>query len=208
MAGFATLTVAQFLDALASPEPTPGGGTAAAIAGATGAALLTMVAGLAKTRHRTDDEARAMAQAKASLLGIRERLVTLADVDTDAFNRVMAAYRLPKATDEEKALRQQAVQQALREATEAPLETLKATAEAMAQARTVAAHGNRSAASDVRVAVELLEAAAASAAANVETNLPGLSDEAYRKLTANNAVEIANRVTEDAASARAALAAE
>jgi glutamate formiminotransferase/formiminotetrahydrofolate cyclodeaminase len=167
-----------------------------------------MVAGLAKTRHRTDDEARAMAQAKASLLGIRERLVTLADVDTDAFNRVMAAYRLPKATDEEKALRQQAVQQALREATEAPLETLKATAEAMAQARTVAAHGNRSAASDVRVAVELLEAAAASAAANVETNLPGLSDEAYRKLTANNAVEIANRVTEDAASARAALAAE
>jgi formiminotetrahydrofolate cyclodeaminase len=70
----------------------------------------------------------------------------------------------------------------------------------------VAESGNRSAESDVRVAIELLEAAAASAAANVEINLGGLTDEAYRKATAAQTLEIANRVTEDAASARAALA--
>src|SRR5262245_4102573 len=208
MARFADLTVAQFLDALASPEPTPGGGTAAAVGGAIGVSLLTMVAGLTKTRQQTEAAAEAMAAAKAALAGIRERLLALADTDSEAFDQVMAAYRLPKATEEDKAARKQAVQRALVAATEAPLDTLRAASEAVVQARTVAQHGNRSAESDVRVAIELLEAAAASAAANVEINLGGLSDEAYRKATAANAVEFANRVTEDAASARAGLAAE
>src|ERR1700752_94842 len=131
MARFADLTVAQFLDALASPEPTPGGGTAAAIAGATGVALLTMVAGLSKTRHQTSDEAQALAAVRTALVPVRERLRTLADVDTEAFNQVMAAYRLPKATDAETAARKEAVQHALKAATEAPLETLRATAEAV-----------------------------------------------------------------------------
>ena len=208
MPRFADLSLSQFLDAIAAPNPTPGGGTAAAIAGATGTALLTMVAGLAKTRHQTGDEASGMAAARIVLAGIRERLVALADADAAAFDQVMAAYRLPKTTDEEKAIRRQAVQQALRAATEAPLDTLRQTADALTQARTVAAYGNRTAESDVRTALELLEAAAASAAANIETNLAGLSDDAYRKATAASAVEIANRVTEDAASARAALAGE
>ncbi len=207
MVRFADLTIAQFLDALASPDPTPGGGTAAAIAGAIGVSLLTMVAGLTKTRQQTEAAAAAMASAKSALAGVRARLVALADQDTEAFNEVMAAYRLPKATDQDKATRKAAVQRALVAATEAPLETLRAMADAVAQARTVASHGNRSAESDVRVAIELLEAAAASAAANVEINLGGLTDEAYRKSTAAKAVEIANRVTEDAASSRAALAA-
>src|SRR6478735_5132159 len=113
MPRFADLTVAQFLDALANPDPTPGGGTAAAVAGAIGVSLLTMVSGLAKTRHQTETEAQAMATARAALGGIRERLVTLADTDTEAFNRVMAAYRLSKTTDEDKAARKEAVQRAL-----------------------------------------------------------------------------------------------
>jgi formiminotetrahydrofolate cyclodeaminase len=207
MPRFADLTIAQFLDALASPEPTPGGGTAAAIAGAIGVSLLTMVAGLTKTRQQTEAAAEAMATAKFALASIRERLVTLADEDTEAFNQVLAAYRLPKAAEQEKTARKAQVQRALRAATETPLDTLRAAADAIAQARVVAAHGNRAAESDVRVAIELLEAAAASAAANVEINLSGLSDEDYRKATAAAAVEVTNRVTEDAASARAALAA-
>jgi methenyltetrahydrofolate cyclohydrolase len=208
MPRFASLTVAEFLDALASPSPTPGGGTAAAIAGAIGAALLTMVAGLTKTRHHSEADAQALASAHTTLGGIRERLLTLADADTDAFDQVLAAYRRPKSTADEKAARTLAVQQALRAATDAPLETLRTAATAVAEARAVAAHGNPSAESDVRVAIELLEAAAASAAANVEINLGGLTDEDYRKATAAAAVEIANRVTEDSASARAALAKE
>ena len=208
MPRFADLTVAQFLDALTSPEPTPGGGTAAAIAGAMGVSLLGMVAGLGKTRQQTGAAAVAMAGAKAALMSVRERLLALADTDSAAFNQVLAAYRLPKATDAQKMARKQAVQQALRAATETPLETLAAAADAVVHARTVAAHGNRSADSDVRVAIELLEAAAASAAANVEINLGGLTDETYRKATAATTMELANRVTEDAASARAALAEE
>ena len=93
MPRFADMSVAQFLEAIASPDPTPGGGTAAAIAGAIGTALLAMVAGLAKTRTQAGGEGEALAVARAALTEIRARLVTLADVDTDAFNQVMSAYR-------------------------------------------------------------------------------------------------------------------
>lgn len=206
MPRFADLSVAQFLDALASPEPTPGGGTAAAIAAATGAALLTMIASLPKTRNKTEQEAAALATVRTALASLRERLVSLADIDADAFNQVMAAYRLPKTSDAEKTARKDAIQKGLRAATDAPLETLRAAADAVSQARPVAAYGNRSAVSDVRVALELLEAASAGAAANVETNLAGIDDESYRKATAAAAVELANRVTEECAAARGLLA--
>src|SRR5262245_9830052 len=128
MPRFADLSIAAFLDVLARPEPTPGGGTAAAIAAATGTSLLMMVAGLTKTRNGTAEEAAALGEARLALERIRERLVRLADVDSEAFNEVMAAYRLPKATDEEKAARKRAIQQGLRSATDAPLETLRAAA--------------------------------------------------------------------------------
>jgi len=206
MPRFADFSLTRFLDALASPEPTPGGGTAAAVVAATGTALLTMVASLPKTRNKTEEEAAALAAVRTALASIRERLVALADVDADAFNQVMAAYRLPKATDVEKAARKDAIQKGLRAATEAPLDTLRATAEAVSYARPVAAYGNLSAVSDVRVALELLEAATAGAAANVEVNLASIDDESYRKTTAATAVELANKVTEECAAARGLLA--
>src|SRR5512139_3591574 len=157
---FSTLSVHEFIQSLASSEPTPGGGTAAAIAGAMGTGLLIMVAGLARTRGNTDDE-------RAILAGVRERLVPLADAlercadrDTEAFNVVMAAYRRPKATDEEKAARKAAIAEAMRGATEAPLETLRLVVRALELGETVARHGNPSAASDVGVGAGLLAAAA------------------------------------------------
>jgi formiminotetrahydrofolate cyclodeaminase len=205
MAGFADLTVAAFFDALASPEPTPGGGTAAAVAGGMGAALLMMVAGLAKSRNDTETERVALKEARAALSSIRDRLLALADTDAAAYNQVVAAYRLPKATDPEKAARKQAVQRAMRAATDAPLEALRVVLEAAPHARVVAAHGNRSAASDVRVALELLEAAAAGATANVEINLGNLDDEAYRKTAAATVMELNNRLIKDAADARSTL---
>src|SRR5688572_4553579 len=107
MPRFADLTVASFLDAVASSDPTPGGGTAAAIAGGMGTSLLMMVAGLTKSRTNADAEHTALRDARAALTACRERLVTLADTDTDAFNQVMAAYRLPKSSDDEKSARKQ-----------------------------------------------------------------------------------------------------
>src|SRR6476620_2591246 len=106
---FSSMSVAQLLAALASPDPTPGGGTAAAIAGAMGGSLLVMVTGLAKSNTNTDSEKVALAEARARIEPIVARLTQLADADTEAFNAVMAAYRLPKATDDENAARTRAI---------------------------------------------------------------------------------------------------
>ena len=181
MSRFVDQQVSAFLDALASAEPTPGGGTAAAIAGAMGAALLMMVAGLAKSRTGSEEERVALAEARAALTSVRERLCALADADTEAFNQVMSAYRLPKATDAEKAARKEAIQQALKGATTTPLDTLRAASDGLRLGGIVKTHGNPSAASDVDVGIGLLRAAAEGAAANVRINLDGLHDEAFKK---------------------------
>jgi len=177
---FGDVTVGGLMAALASPEPTPGGGTAAAIAGAMGGSLLVMVTGLAKSKTNADDEKSALADARARIEPIVARLMQLADADTEAFNAVMAAYRLPKATDDDKAARTRAIQQALRGATDVPLDTLRACVSAIDAGRAVAMHGNRSAASDVGVAIGLLKAAGDGAAANVRINLDGLKDQDYK----------------------------
>ena len=205
MPRFADLTVSAFLDALAHSDPTPGGGTAAAIAGAMGTALLIMVAGLSKSRTGADEERVALAEAAAALKSTRERLTALADADTDAFNQVMAAYRLPKSTDQEKAARTDAIQQALKAATSAPLETLRVAGEAMRIAQTVAQHGNRSAASDVGVGVGLLEAAAQGAAANVRINLGSLKDDAFTSSAVSDVERIGKELAANATAARSHL---
>jgi len=164
-----------------------------------------MVAGLPKTRTNVDADKIALSEARASLASIRDRILALADTDSDAYGKVMDAFRLPKASEDEKSARTRAIQAATRGATDAPLETLRTAAEAMKLARVVAERGNPSAASDVRVALELLEAAAAGATANVEVNLSSMIDEAYRKTTASAVIELTNQITEDAAAARGAL---
>ena len=205
MPRFADLSVSAFTDALASAEPTPGGGTASAVAGAFGVALLMMVAGLQKTRGNSDAERSTLSESRASLTSVRDRLLALADTDTDAYNKVVAAYRLPKTTDTDKSARKHAIQQGTVAATEAPLDILRTVTEAAAHAKRVAQFGNPSASSDVRVAIELLEAAASGAAANVEVNLVGLDDEAFKKASASTMIELSNTLTEHTAAARAAL---
>lgn len=170
-----------------------------------GVSLLMMVAGLQKTRGNNDEERAKLAEARAKLTSVRERLLTLADTDTEAYNQVIAAFRLPKATDDEKAARKKAVQAGMRAATEAPLEILRTVTEGTSCAKRVAQFGNVNAASDVRVAIELLEAAASGAGANVEINLISLDDEAFRKSTASTMIELSNAVTEHTAAARAVL---
>ena len=131
-----------------------------------------------RTRGTIPTPKRALATARTALVGIRDRLVTLADVDTEAFDQVMAAYRLPKATDAEKAARKQAIQPALGAATDAPLETLRTAADALAQARAVAAFGNPSAASDVRRRARAARDGGARRRAPTSDQPGGLTDEA------------------------------
>lgn len=195
------MTVGQVLDALASPNPTPGGGTAAAIAGAMGTSLLLMVTGLAKSRNNTDEEKTALAKAREALTPLTSHLMQLADADTQSFDRVMDAYRMPKGSEEEKAARTQAIQTALQGATKVPLETLQACAEALTHARVVAEHGNRTAVSDAGVAIGLLKAAAAGAQANVAINLGGIKDEKFKSTTGAAAARLTAAVAADAATA-------
>ena len=205
MSRLADLSLNAFLDALSSPDPTPGGGTASAMAGAIGASLLMMVSALPKSRTNVDSEQIALRETGAALAAVKDGFVALADTDADAYKQVLAAYRLPKSSEGEQTARKDSVQRALRAATEAPIETLRAASAAMKHARVVAEHANRNAVSDVRVALELLEASAAGAAANVEINLPGLDDEALKQSMAADVLALSNQLKEDAASARAAL---
>jgi len=171
-----------------------------------GASLLVMVTGLAKSRNNTDEEKNALAAAREALTPIGNELAQLADADAQSFDRVMAAYRLPKSSDEEKAARTQAIQGALQGATTVPLETLRACSGALAHARAVAAHGNRSAASDAGVAVALLQAAAAGAHANVQINLDGIKDEAFKTTVGGEAGRLSSAAAADAATAMRDLA--
>jgi len=202
---FAEMTLSQFLDALAGSDPTPGGGTASAVAGAMGASLLVMVTGLAKSNTNSDEEKAALAAARQALQPLVGTLAALADTDAAAFDEVMAAYRLPKASDEEKAFRSAAIQKSLQGATTAPLQTLRACAGAMAHAGTVAACGNRSAVSDVGVAIGLLEAAAAGAEANVRINLGSVRDLQFTSAAGDETGRLVSEVTRQAAAARTRL---
>ncbi len=202
---FSDMTVAQFLGALARPDPTPGGGTAAALAGAMAASLLVMVSGLAKSHTNTEAEKEALAAARQALQPLGATLADLADADSAAFDDVLSAYRLPKATDDEKVARSAAIQSALQGATVVPLHTLRACTEALAQAGVVAACGNRSAVSDVGVAIGLLEAAAAGAEANIRINLGSVRDLHFTSATDDETGRLVSDASRLAAAARAHL---
>jgi formiminotetrahydrofolate cyclodeaminase len=140
-----------------------------------------MVAGLPKTRHGTDEERSALSAAATRLRPLRDELASLIERDSEAYTSVMNAYRLPKSTDAEQATRRDAIDQAMRAATEAPLATIRACERAMREAEVLASSGAASAASDVAVGIELLKTSARSAGLNVDTNLAALKDAEYVK---------------------------
>jgi formiminotetrahydrofolate cyclodeaminase len=172
-------TVSGLLAAFRSSDPTPGGGSAAALAGAVGASLLAMVAALPKPRASNDSELSELRRAGERSTTLAEELERLIDRDTDAYDAVVAAYRLPKGTDEEKAARTAKIQEALRLATEAPLDVMRRCREAMDLVDPLGRLGNGNASSDVLVAAGMLRAGLAGAGANVEINLGSLKDQDY-----------------------------
>lgn len=202
---YSTMALADLLDAFASNEPVPGGGSASALAGALGASLLMMVAGMTKTKSGTPEEATDLAEASARLRPLRDRLAALVDKDSDAYAAVARAFKLPKNTDEEKAARKNAIQVSTRQATEVPLETMRACRDALRHSVIVARNGNRNATSDVGVAVRLLMAAIAGAGLNVDINLSGLSDTAYVERARWERTDLERSAGEEAARAKELL---
>ena len=172
------LPARSLLDRFASPDPTPGGGSAAALAGALGAALVAMVCAMEKTRTGDRSERQRLDAAGAVAASAGERLRGLVDDDSAAYEAVMAAYRLPKATDDEKARRKQAVAAALAQATEVPRRTADACLETLRAAADAAAHGNPNALSDAKTGGALAWAGLLGAVENVRINLGPAADPA------------------------------
>jgi formiminotetrahydrofolate cyclodeaminase len=193
-------TIAKFLDELASEQPTPGGGGAAAIMGAVGAALVSMVANLTigkKNYEAFDAELKAT---NAAAEKVRAELTAAIDEDVVAFNGVMGAYGLPRGTDEEKAARAAAIQAALKQATDAPLRAVKACHEVIKLSAVVAEKGNLNVISDAGVAVLAANAGLRSAALNVYINAKSIKDREFAEIRlgeVNALTELAALKTEE-----------
>lgn len=174
--GIRQMTVGEFLDALASSLPTPGGGSASALAGAMGAALAAMVARLSKGKGGDD-----MAFERSAQAADRSKtwLATLASEDARAFDGVLRALRLPRGSDQEKQARQRAVQEAFRGAAEVPLRVMRQAVDVLKLLPDLARTGNPNTVSDAAVGALLADAAVRGAFHNVEINLASIKDAAF-----------------------------
>jgi formiminotetrahydrofolate cyclodeaminase len=176
-------TMGQFLDQLASKAPTPGGGSVAALTGAMAAGLITMVCDLTigkKTYAEFEAEAKAIRERAEAA---RAELQRLGQEDISVFERLSAAYKLPKTTDADAATRRAAIQTVTKQATEVPLRMARVLVGLVPLCTPLARHGSRLAVSDVGVAAHLIKAAVPSALLNVDINLAVLEDQQFVRET-------------------------
>lgn len=193
------MTCRGFAEETASESPAPGGGSISAYMGVLGAALGTMVANLSAHKPGWDDRWEEFSDyADEGQRHIKE-LMALVDEDTDAFNRIMDAFKLPKATPEEKAARSEAIQAATLYATEVPLRTMKAAAAVMPLVKAMAEKGNPNSVSDAGVGALAARSAVLGAYLNVKINAAGLKDREKADAILAEAAEIASRVQEEEA---------
>jgi len=167
-----------------------------------GASLLAMVAGLPKSNATTAEDAERLRAAGERCTALARELESLVERDSDAYNTVLAAYKLPKATDEQKTARSAAVQAGFRAAIDAPVAVMRACAAAAEQGVIVATLGLPSAASDVQVGMELLNAALRGAKLNVETNLGSVRDAEYLARVRDDVNEFERAIEHETALAR------
>ena len=199
MKKLAELTTAEFVDLLASDAPAPGGGSAAALEGALGAALSAMVCGLTtvgKSKEKYADYQEFVIESQKKLTELKVAFVDVMDRDTEAFNVVSAAFGMPKATDEEKAARSAALQEATLYATQVPLRTMQTAFRAFEIVGAMAAEGNPNSVSDAGVGALAARSAVLGACLNVKINAAGLKDRAVADRLVAEAEELAARAQE------------
>jgi len=201
--GLVAASVRDFADELSSDSPAPGGGSVAALCGALSGALSAMVAALTWSKKGMEPARPAMGKHGVEGQRLKDWFLAAVDRDTDAFNAVLAAGRLPKKSPDEVARRAAALEIASQGAALVPLEVLEASVEALRLARSAAGEGNPASVSDAGVAGACALAAAEGASLNVRINLPGLTDrtvaqdfEARRQLALRHARELAKEVAE------------
>lgn len=175
------LTVTNFINEVDSKSPAPGGGSVSALASSLGFGLTRMVGHLTigKKKFKALDESiqERFNQIIASFEGMKEEMITLIDKDTDAFNLIMAAFKLPKETDEEKTTRSKKIEEGTLEAIKVPFRVAELSLEALRQLDYILKYGNKNTLSDLGVSTLLLHAGLEGAIMNVKINIPGISDE-------------------------------
>ncbi|MBQ4049339.1 MAG: cyclodeaminase/cyclohydrolase family protein [Clostridia bacterium] len=174
----AEMTISAYLDLLNSDAPAPGGGSASALCGAQGAALVSMVAGLTIGKKKYPDDQELCIEVAKKTSELKDALLAQVDKDTEAFNLVSAAFKMPKETDAEKAARSQAIADATLVATKVPFETMTLCLETLRYTRSLVGHSNTNAASDLGVSALNLISCMKGAWLNVLINLSGLEDQA------------------------------
>lgn len=181
------LTVKGFADETLRESPAPGGGSVAAYMGALGAALGTMVANLSAHKPGWDDRWEEFSRYADRGVELEEELLHLVDEDTEAFNRIMAAFGMPKNTEEDKRLRSEAIQRATLFAAQVPLETMKTSFKAFELCKAMAETGNPNSVSDAGVGALAARAAVLGAGLNVKINASSLKDNAQAEALINEA---------------------
>lgn len=181
MSDLTKLSCQEFLEKLASNAPTPGGGGGAAMAGALAVALTSMVGNLTVGKEKFAQHEAEVQELLAKAEALRIELLNLVNADAEVFDSFMVCYRLPKNTDEEKQARNQAIQNAAKEAAEVPLKITEACLEIMKLAERIAIIGNPSAITDAAVSSIMARAALRSAVYNVVVNLKLIKDEVYNQ---------------------------
>jgi formiminotetrahydrofolate cyclodeaminase len=174
------MTITDFLQELGSNSPAPGGGSIAALAGALGGALTTMVCRLTVGNSKYTEVQGEVEIILAEAQQLVASLTQAVDADTEAFNKVMAAYKLPKATDDQKALRSEAIQQAMQQAANLPLSVAECCLKVLNMAQRVLTIGNANAASDAAVAGLMAHAGLHGALYNVKINLASIKEETFK----------------------------
>jgi glutamate formiminotransferase/formiminotetrahydrofolate cyclodeaminase len=192
---FEKLPFDELVGALASDAPTPGGGTAAALAGAMGASLAEMVAALTVGKEKYAASHAAIRPIGEAAAATRERLLRLSREDSDSYDAVVAARRMPKSTEEERAARSRRMAETNRLAAEVPLRTAREAAGLLASLPELAEKGNPNAASDAGAAALLLEAAVQAALLNVAINLPGADDPRFAAQMTEESEELGRDAT-------------
>jgi methenyltetrahydrofolate cyclohydrolase len=190
------LSVDEFLKQASSAVPTPGGGSVAALAGALGASMVSMVANLTTGRERfksVEKEVIELRDLAVFLIGEYKRM---AEADIDAFSKLMDAFKLPKEDEIERTERTAEISRRAVQATEVPLAIAEAGLKTLGLAKRIATIGNRNAASDAGVAACLAEAAVAGALLNGDINLPLVNDREYRERTLFRRNSLAEEATQ------------
>ncbi len=192
------MRIKEFVDELSSDSPAPGGGSVSALSGALSAALSSMVANLTFGKKGYEDSNPLMEEVSNQAQELKDTLLKIIDEDTQAFNKVMSAFALPKKTDEEKKARELAIEKANQEATLVPLKVMELTEKLVELASKVADKGNKNALSDAGCALLQARSACYGAYFNVMINLQGINDEEFKKTVSQKSEAILGKVVAQA----------